>query len=542
MTKEVMSKKNKGLGVSKPPLDLENNDRGYLDEKELFLLFSLLKRKHISTMWSNLFTPTISDHIYIPDDTENKVDFFEKEANKNLEKIKSRTQSSIVLSYLLRLGRQLDEGGFSIYCNADYSLIEGGFLSEYIGDIMHEYLVDTDENRKSEKYKRLSKEQRDFLDQAIKDEDFDKDISKRVELTKLEHPPVEAYREAILNKKADGDFIELVSKLITEYDGSRWDTEDAERFLEIYYLHNKEEFKKNVMSEKTFLYEDYQTKLAGLIFENTDIHLSIKNAKKLENCLSQYIKRFMADKLEGRNGCGLTQNFFSEGLSVPLHTKMFGFKKQKGILIKHIEEKYNEYQRNDLEIGHPYIEPQYIGNDRPESVKITISETNKDKDLFLFVHTMLALEYEKYLEIESFSYGTTGIFDLYDRGFIFKIRLSDKKGVSGQMLFEGYDEKHNLLRFAGQDIELSKKGKETDAVLLMKTLLKEETSEWKHNDEILTDWGYNDDDQKDVPKNKVYFAGQKINNAIALKTQIDDFIECNTSKARINPKYRKVDE
>ena len=80
--KEVMSKKNKALGVSKPPLDLENSDKGYLDEKELFLLFSLLKRKHISTMWSNVFTPTINGHIHIPDDTENKVDFFEKEASK----------------------------------------------------------------------------------------------------------------------------------------------------------------------------------------------------------------------------------------------------------------------------------------------------------------------------------------------------------------------------------------------------------------------------------------------------------------------------
>jgi predicted RNA-binding Zn ribbon-like protein len=98
------------------------------------------------------------------------------------------------------------------------------------------------------------------------------------------------------------------------------------------------------------------------------------------------------------------------------------------------------------------------------------------------------------------------------------------------------------LKFAGQDIELSKKGKQTDAVLLLKTLLKEQTSDWKHNDEILTDWGYTDADQKKVPKNKVYFAGQKINNAVALKAQIEDFVECNTSKARINPKYRKVDE
>jgi hypothetical protein len=108
--------------------------------------------------------------------------------------------------------------------------------------------------------------------------------------------------------------------------------------------------------------------------------------------------------------------------------------------------------------------------------------------------------------------------------------------------FEKFDAKRGVLKFAGQEIELSKKGKETDAVLLLKTLLKENTNEWKHNDEILADWGYNDEDQKSVPKNKVYFAGQKVNTAVALKTQIDDFLECNTTKARINPKYRKVDE
>src|SRR3989338_906515 len=130
---------------------------------------------------------------------------------------------------------------------------------------------------------------------------------------------------------------------------------------------------------------------------------------------------------------------------------------------------------------------------------------------------------------------------ILDETFIDEINNSYKKD-NPKNVFEKFDAKRGILSFAGQEIELSKKGKETDAVLLMKTLLKEETNEWKHNDEILTDWGYNDDDQKVVPKNKVYFAGQKINNVVALKTQIDDFIECNTSKARINPKYRKVDE
>lgn len=125
--------------------------------------------------------------------------------------------------------------------------------------------------------------------------------------------------------------------------------------------------------------------------------------------------------------------------------------------------------------------------------------------------------------------------------FIDEINNQYKKN-NPKNVIKGFDEERGVLKFAGQEIELSKKGKETDAVLLMQTLLKEQTTEWKHNDEILADWGYHDEDQKKVPKNKVYFAGQKINNAVALKTQLEDFIECNTSKARINPKYRKIDE
>lgn len=108
-------------------------------------------------------------------------------------------------------------------------------------------------------------------------------------------------------------------------------------------------------------------------------------------------------------------------------------------------------------------------------------------------------------------------------------------------VFEKFDAKKGILKFAGQEIELAKKGRETDAVLLMKTILKAKNNDWKHNDEILSDWGYNDEDQKSISKNKVYFAGRQINNAIARKTQISDFVDCNTSKARINPKYKKVD-
>ena len=103
-----------------------------------------------------------------------------------------------------------------------------------------------------------------------------------------------------------------------------------------------------------------------------------------------------------------------------------------------------------------------------------------------------------------------------------------------------FDPKSGILKFAGQDIELSNSGKHTDAVLLMTTLLKAEPSEWMHNDEILRDWGYNEDDTVRLPKKKVYFAAKKVNTTVAIKTKVEDLIDFNTAKARINPKYLKV--
>lgn len=415
-------------------VDIENKDRNYLNEKELFVIYWLLKHKHISTGWSNVFTLD-SKYTFVPE-PKNPSDIatLEEDINNNIEqsikRIHDRMGSPTVLRYLLDTGKLFDEKGFSVYGDADYSLVEGGFLSEYVGVTMEEYLEDTEENRNDiEKYGRLNTEQKEFLDEIIKGKDFDS-----IKFSKLAHPPVKEYRDAILNKEADKDFIELVNKLIPEYDGSKWDTKDIEKFFEIYYRHNKEEFRKNALTKKTFLYEDSQKQLAGLIFEYTNFGLFIKNTDKLQKYFDAYLKSFIADELDGLSKKGLTGTFFSEGLSLPLYTQFFGFKKQRDILIKHIEAKYDEYQRNDLEIGHPYFEPEYTGNDKDDTVKITV-KNNKDKinDLFLFVHSMLSLEKEGYLKIEDFSYGPKQMFDLYDRGFLFKIKLNKKTETSSEL-------------------------------------------------------------------------------------------------------------
>ncbi len=125
--------------------------------------------------------------------------------------------------------------------------------------------------------------------------------------------------------------------------------------------------------------------------------------------------------------------------------------------------------------------------------------------------------------------------------FIKEINNKYKK-ENPKNVIDGFDASKGLLKFAGEEINLSAKGKDTDASLLMASLLKAEDDDWKHNDEIFSDWKYNEADIKSAPKNKIYFAAQKINNNVAVKTQIENLIEYTTTKARINPRYKKVDE
>ncbi len=518
-------------------IDLENKDKNYLNEKELFILYWILKKKHISTLWSNVFTLD-GKHVFVsepknPSDIATIEDDINKAIKQSTQRIHDKTGSPTILNYLLNTGKELDEESFLVYGDADYSLLEGGFLSEYSGRLMKEYLEDTEENRNDvEKYGSLSNEQRAFLENMLKDDDFDNS-----KFSELEHQPVKEYRDAILDKQADEDFIELVHKLVPEYDGGKWNTEDIEKFLLMFYKHNREKLKKGGFTAENFLHEDSQQKLSRLIFEYTNFGLFIKKTDKIEKYLDEYLTAFINDNLHGLSKKGLTGTFFSEGLSLQLHTQFFGFKKQRDILIKHIQEKYEEYQRDDLEIGHPYFEPEYIGNDTNDTFKISRNNKNDTINLFLFVHTMLSLEKDGYLEIEDFSYGPKQMFDLYDRGFLFTIRLKqgkEKKEIKNPSSLS-FDENTRKLSFNNEEILISKK-EESDPHKLMRTLFKDENKIWA-NDEVIDDWGYKFGEK--VSENKVYQAGKKVNSIIAQDTKIKDFLDITTKSISINKKYLK---
>ncbi len=258
--------------------------------------------------------------------------------------------------------------------------------------------------------------------------------------------------------------------------------------------------------------------LYGDIYEHLYLQpeLNQTHTKKLNDHIAKYIDQFINNELFVYD-----RNYFA-------------FEKQKQCFIKKVKE------MNALEnYGKNFIISESVPEDSKERAERG----------FLFIHTLLALQRLGYIEVLRLWYTSGGLLvdHVYNasivvaKSFIDEIYSSYRKENPSNVI-ESFDAKRGTLRFAGREIELAKKGKETDAVLLLKTLLKADIDEWVHEDEILGDWGYNDDDRKDLPKNKVYFAGQKVNTAVELKTSISDFLECSTTKARINPKYRKIDE
>lgn len=207
----------------------------------------------------------------------------------------------------------------------------------------------------------------------------------------------------------------------------------------------------------------------------------------------------------------------------------FNFQKQKELFIKLIREMkaFEEFWKNFIvtngEVSNPFWH----------------------KENTLFLHTIYALEYLWYIRVLKVW------FDGHDTPIKYKVNIipnesfkdliyQDFRKDNPKSIIEWYDEKKWILSFAWKKITISKSGKETDSKLLLGTLMKAEWENYMHNDEILEDWWYNDEDQKNIPKNKVYFAGQAVNRAMQVQSSIEDLLDITTTKARINPKYRKI--
>jgi hypothetical protein len=241
-----------------------------------------------------------------------------------------------------------------------------------------------------------------------------------------------------------------------------WDTVQTREFLSMWYQHNKANFGRFFDTPEGVFGEDPQQKLARIIFQNVDIRLRITNTDRLTQFLDKYINDFILNKLDRMCKTGLTNSFFASSSAVPLHTKFYGFEKQKNICLEHIKAMYDDYRRFDLEITNPFIEPEYVGDMKAGDIKITPVTNNRDELLFLFVHTMLALENEKIITINDLSYGTTEIFDMYDRGFQFKItynpdNIIQKNSVSSVTFVEPHNSDGQYRLYLNNNVDDAKK-------------------------------------------------------------------------------------
>lgn len=255
-----------------------------------------------------------------------------------------------------------------------------------------------------------------------------------------------------------------------------------------------------VHSDEFELVARFRPKVYGHIYLFPE--LSDDEAAKLKKRLDAYISSFMNGELlvRGKN--------------------CLRFEKQKAEIIRII--------RNGKMIerfGENFV-LEHGGGDLPEG--------------FFFVHTLYALQKMGYLKVMSLAKGSALSNEctaavVVDRSFIEEIE-GNFRSENPKTVFEGFDEKKFVLKFAGKEIRLSKGRKETDAVLLMKTLVKEPGRDW-FEDEILEDWNY---EKGDASKNKAYHAGRKINQAVRDATRVTDFLDHNTQKFRINGKYLRV--
>jgi len=286
--------------------------------------------------------------------------------------------------------------------------------------------------------------------------------------------------------------------------------------------HSEAEKKKIISASKKFIGDNFELKefdlltpfrydLHSWIYIETDF--SVEDVKKMKSHLDEYIDKFLNNELF----------VFDRNYLV--------FEKQKETFIEKVR---------GMSALEKYGENFVITNeDKPYGIAIK----PKGKDGFLFIHTLYALQKLGYIGVmRIWSTGDSMSVPTYHANIVAfdplieEIQTSFRK-ENPETVFESYDEKHNVLKFAGKEIELSKKKKETDAVLLIKTLVKEPERYW-FNDEVLEDWGYKEFD--DTSKKKAYFSARKVNDLVKMETGVEDFIDHNTSKFRINPKYLKL--
>lgn len=252
--------------------------------------------------------------------------------------------------------------------------------------------------------------------------------------------------------------------------------------------------------------------------------ISEKVKVKLSELLDKYIKNFIKDELVIDK-----QNYYK-------------FEKQKQLTFEMLSPYINRYGK------------QFIFKKRPDVRYIPWDEHENKVNEYLFIHSLIALEKLGYLDIKK-------IWIIDDEEYNIKLlikqkyidKLEDKKIFKGITYKNGVIKKrpevkmdsieslvkyeNGILKFRSKEINFRNKQNQKD---LLATIFEEPKKNWSY-DEIQEKW---DEMMKlgviDYPKNywkKFYSAGDDINKAVAIETQVKDFITKNTKEIRINPKY-----
>lgn len=332
----------------------------------------------------------------------------------------------------------------------------------------------------------------------------------------FEYSQREGFREVCFHTEVDNRFtlwlytgFEFKSNLTQESpDLKKYIQEDRKRIVETMRRIESRNFTtKDVLFVDPLLSDDFFRSLYMLSKEGV-----VQDDLELKSRLDDYIQDFI-------NGELLIEDL-----------NYFNFQKQKELFIKLIRDMkaFEQYGKNFIVSDEDFWTPFY------------------DNYSSLFIHTIYAIEFLWYIEVLSVSSyldwwkARYAINIMPDESFK-KLIYEDYRKENPKTVIEGYDEKKCVLSFAGKKIPISKTGKETDATQLLKTLLQAKDDEYIPNDEILEEWWYrSQEEQAKSPRNKIYHAGQAINRTMQIKAGIDDFIDVNTTKARINPKYRSL--
>ena len=254
-------------------------------------------------------------------------------------------------------------------------------------------------------------------------------------------------------------------------------------------------------------------------FQTPEYNLSNEQIKELKAKVSDYLELFRNDELKTQK-----LNFYR-------------FEIQKKLLIDWVE-------NNDM--------VSKYGNSFIVSIKSDRQGVLKGQQDFAIIQTAYALEEMDYLtvnnvwlsrqdnkiDIDNDRYILNLNIDLHEQ---FLRELNEEYQEKNPTIHvESYDAKKGLLKFAGKEIFLIKGSKKTDAARLVETLITADTEEWLERGEVFADWGMTKEDRELAAKNKIYFAKNSANDAVAKLTGIDDFIEGATKRFRINPRYRKT--